>query len=242
MLRLRLRQDVSSDHRMWNSIPWKAIHGSRDNSGEKVDPDNDFRAWDGDFFRAWDVAGNIIIRDNRISDAFNAIHFFNRIDELAPGVDPKGLKYNGGRRASANILIENNTFTRIRDNAIEPEDYAWNWVVRHNVFADCYRPFSLELQRAGWFYIYGNYGWVTTSPVSTQSRRSAQVLAFQARWPAEKRRQHLCLPQFLVLRQGQGNLPERGAEEPAPTSTTPWASADRIRRSCSAKRTVCPCP
>ena len=58
----------------------------------------------------------------RISDAFNAIHFFNRIDQLAPGVDPEGaLQYNGGRRASANVLIENNTFTRIRDNAIEPE-------------------------------------------------------------------------------------------------------------------------
>ncbi|MCP4316993.1 MAG: hypothetical protein GY789_13505 [Hyphomicrobiales bacterium] len=159
------RQDVSPNNNMWNSIPWTAIHGSRENTGgDRVDPKNDFRAFDGDFFRAWDVAGNIVIRDNRISDAFNAIHFFNRLDQLAPGVGPKGLKFNGGRRASSNILIENNTFTRIRDNAIEPEDYAWNWVIRHNVFADCYRPFSLELQRAGWFYVYGNYGWVNNQP------------------------------------------------------------------------------
>ncbi|WP_368467444.1 right-handed parallel beta-helix repeat-containing protein [Hoeflea sp. TYP-13] len=159
------KQDVSADNNMWNSIPWTAIHGSRENSGgERVDPKNDYRAYDGDFFRAWDVAGNVVIRNNRISDAFNGIHFFNRLDQLAPGVDPSQLKFNGGRRASANILIENNIFTRIRDNAIEPEDYAWNWVIRHNIFADCYCPFSLELQRAGWFYIYGNYGWVNNQP------------------------------------------------------------------------------
>ena len=158
------RQDLSDEHRMWNTVPWRAIHGSRNNSGTGVDPDEDYRAWDGDFFRAWDVTGNIVIRDNTISDAFNGIHFFNRIDELAPGVDARALRYNGGRRASANVLIENNTFTRIRDNVIEPEDYAWNWVIRHNVFADCYRPFSLELNRAGWFYIYGNYGWMNNSP------------------------------------------------------------------------------
>ncbi|MEM6462515.1 MAG: right-handed parallel beta-helix repeat-containing protein [Pseudomonadota bacterium] len=158
------RQDVSPDNRLWNSIPWKAVHGSRDTSGERVDPKADFRALDGDFFRGWDIAGNIVIRNNRISDAFNAIHVFNRVDRLGEDVDPKTLRFNAGRRSSANILIENNMFVRIRDNAIEPEDHAWNWVVRHNQFNDCYRPFSLELQRAGWIYIYGNYGWVKNPP------------------------------------------------------------------------------
>ncbi|MEM9107798.1 MAG: right-handed parallel beta-helix repeat-containing protein, partial [Pseudomonadota bacterium] len=158
------QQDVSNDHKMWNSIAWSAIHGASGNGGTSVDPDADYRAWDGDFFRAWDVSGNIVIRNNTISDAFNGIHFFNRIDQLAPGVNPKSLQYNGGRRSSANVLIEKNTFTRIRDNAIEPEYFAWNWVVRHNIFADCYRPFSFDLDRSGWFYIYGNYGWVKNPP------------------------------------------------------------------------------
>ena len=159
------KQDVSAENDMWNRIPWRLVHGSKKNTdGIPVDPEGDYRAWDGDFFRAWDVAGNIIIRNNRICDAFNGIHFFNRIDHLAPGIDAIGLEFNNGRRASANVLIEGNTFTRIRDNAIEPEDYAWNWVIRHNTFADCYRPFSFELQRAGWFYVYGNYGWVNNPP------------------------------------------------------------------------------
>ncbi|WP_136656563.1 right-handed parallel beta-helix repeat-containing protein [Nitratireductor sp. XY-223] len=159
------KQDVSAGNEMWNTVPWRLVHGSKKNTGGiAVDPDGDYRAWDGDFFRAWDVAGNIIIRNNRISDAFNGIHFFNRVDHLAPGIDAAGLDFNNGRRASANVLIEGNTFTRIRDNAIEPEDYAWNWVIRHNTFADCYRPFSFELQRAGWFYVYGNYGWLNNPP------------------------------------------------------------------------------
>ncbi|WP_419911476.1 right-handed parallel beta-helix repeat-containing protein [Hoeflea sp.] len=159
------KQDVSSGNDLWNSIPWRRVHGSRFNTpGIPVDLKGDYRAWDGDFFRAWDVAGNIIIRNNRISDAFNGIHFFNRIDRLAPGIDAAELEFNNGRRSSANVLIEGNTFTRIRDNAVEPEDFAWNWVIRHNTFADCYRPFSLELHRAGWFYIYGNRGWVNNPP------------------------------------------------------------------------------
>lgn len=165
--RCKWKQDVSADHAMWNRIPWSAIHGSKDNTGRPgVDLQADYRAWDGDFFRAWDIAGNITIRKNRISDAFNAIHFFNRVDRLAPGVDPNSLEFNDGKRASANVLIEKNRFKRIRDNVIEPENHAWNWVIRHNILADCYRPFSFELDRAGWFYVYGNYGWVNNPPAS----------------------------------------------------------------------------
>ena len=33
------RQDLSDEHRMWNTVPWRASHGSRNNSGTGVDPD-----------------------------------------------------------------------------------------------------------------------------------------------------------------------------------------------------------
>ncbi len=29
-------------------------------------------------------------------------------------------------------------------------------MIRHNSIVDCYRPFSFEFERVGWFYIYGN--------------------------------------------------------------------------------------
>lgn len=159
------QQDTSENHDMWNRIPWARIHGASDNEKDAaVDLVLDWRCFDGDFFRAWNVSGNVIIRSNRVSDAFNAIHVFNSHDRLAPGVAPDGLVFNGGRQASANVLIEDNDFVRIRDNVFEPESHAWNWVIRRNRLRDCFRPFSFELDRAGWFYVYGNTGAFTDRP------------------------------------------------------------------------------
>ena len=168
------RQDTSAGHDMWNRIPWGRIHGASDNEADaQVDLAGDWRCWDGDFFRAWNVSGNVIIRNNRVSDAFNAIHVFNSHDRLAPGVAPDSLTFNGGRQASANVLIEDNDFVRIRDNVFEPESHAWNWVIRRNRLLDCFRPFSFELDRAGWFYIYENTAAFVTRPSTDMSTADA---------------------------------------------------------------------
>ncbi|EFL87567.1 hypothetical protein [Ahrensia sp. R2A130] len=148
-------QDISPHHDLWNKIPWRAVHGAiADGSGPVEDTDQ--RHFDGDFLRCWDIAGDMTVRGNRVSDAFNGIHVFNRTDELAPGRNPTAELFNRRRRAAANILVEDNFFQRVRDNVIEPEDHAWNWVVRRNLMLDCYLPFSLELHRAGWITIYAN--------------------------------------------------------------------------------------
>ena len=151
----RWQQNPGNDGRHWKTIPWFRIHG---NIGEEDSPDNgvvdivkDFRHFDGDFFVGWRIAGFVTIRRNLIEDAFNAIHFFNH-------------KTNPSDLLSVNVLIEQNRFVRIRDNAVEPEDGAWNWIVRHNVLIDVYKWFSFQLQRSGYFYIYGNLGWHTEAP------------------------------------------------------------------------------
>lgn len=168
---------------MWDTVPWGRIHGASDNSLKPgVDLDDDYRHWDGDFFRGWDVGGNITIRSNTISDAFNGIHFFNSTDRLPPGVVANRLTFNSGRRSTANILIENNDFTRIRDNVFEPEDHAWNWVIRYNRLRDCYRPFSFEFERAGWIYIYGNTGSFVLPPSTDMSDEDKE------RFPPDERR------------------------------------------------------
>lgn len=138
---------------LWNEIDWEDVHRNwQEDDGKRVDIDADHRGYDGDFFRAWTIAGYVIIRNNVIADAFNAVHFFNQaaISEVT--------------KFSRNVLIENNWFIRIRDNAIEPEDYAWNWTIRHNKFIDCYGPFSFEMHSSGYFYIYGNLGWNRHKP------------------------------------------------------------------------------
>ncbi|MDD9909853.1 MAG: hypothetical protein OXR62_09190 [Ahrensia sp.] len=131
---------------------WQRIHGSSDNNSDYmgVDVDNDFRHLDGDFFRGWNIFGNVVFRRNWVTKCFNAIHFFtNGVSSESGALDAL---------SATNVLIEDNVFYKVRDNCIEPEDYARNWVVRHNRFDDCYAPFSLDVQRLGSLYIYGNAG------------------------------------------------------------------------------------
>lgn len=149
--------DWVQEEDIWRGITWEAIHGSFSNAERAVDVKNDHRHLDGDFFRAWDIAGQVTIRNNLIKDAFNGIHFFNTIDATSSETATPDARYNKGRRASLNVVVENNRFVRIRDNCIEPEDYAWNWIVRGNSFIDCYAPYSFELNRAAYFYIYDNH-------------------------------------------------------------------------------------
>jgi len=139
--------DAPPGGKLWSETVWTSVHGYREETGDAVLIEGDARAYDGDFFRAWNIAGYAVFRNNCILDAFNGIHFFNtaRRDEQ--------------EAYSRNVLMEGNWFVRLRDNAIEPEYFAVNWTIRHNCFADCFAPFSLEPERSGYFYIYGNLCW-----------------------------------------------------------------------------------
>lgn len=156
-----------SPSELWRDIDWVEVHGDWLENGKRVDIEHDARAYDGDFFRAWSIAGYVVIRNNIIADAFNGIHFFNQVAESI--IDS----------CSRNVLIEDNWFIRIRDNAIEPEHYAWNWTIRNNVIVDCYLPFSLQMARSGYFYIYGNLGWNVGKPgPDTDEHTRGQLFKF----------------------------------------------------------------
>ncbi|MCK7614677.1 right-handed parallel beta-helix repeat-containing protein [Roseibium sediminicola] len=144
---------------LWSQLLWTQVHGYKAETEDFVLPD-DARAYDGDFFRAWNIAGYAVFRDNCILDAFNGIHFFNTARE------------DEQEAYSRNILIENNWFVRIRDNAVEPEYFAINWTVRHNCFADCFAAFSFEPTRSGFYYIYGNLIWNRHRPGPENDQRN----------------------------------------------------------------------
>lgn len=152
--------DSAPGGRLWAETEWTRVHGFREETGRDVEIDKDSRAFDGDFFRAWNIAGYVVLRDNFILDAFNGIHFFN----LGPP-DEQGA-------FSRNVLIEGNWFVRLRDNAVEPENFAVNWTVRHNCFADCYAAFSFEPERSGYYYIYGNLIWNLHRPGPDHDERN----------------------------------------------------------------------
>ena len=63
------------------------------------------------------------------------------------------------RRRNRDVEISGNSFTRVRDNPVEPESHAYNWIVRHNTMLDCHTWFSMDAVAGGYWYVYGNLGW-----------------------------------------------------------------------------------
>jgi hypothetical protein len=143
--RCRWVQDISPRHNLWSVIGWKKVH-----EDEPV-KDTDARAYDGDFFRAYAIQGGVTLRDNQIVDAFNGVHLFNDADHPSTSLN-------------RDIWIYRNTFTRIRDNPIEPEVAAFNWWTFHNTFYNCHAWVSLELGMATHIYVFANTGWFDDMP------------------------------------------------------------------------------
>ncbi|MEM8732062.1 MAG: hypothetical protein AAGF79_19275 [Pseudomonadota bacterium] len=138
-------QDIT-EHDMWRQIDWKQIHG-----GQPVLP-SDVRALDGDFFRAFGIAGDVIIRQCHVRHAFNGVHIFHAAED---GKDPN---------SNRNVHVYNNRFDYIRDNAIEPERGGHSWWVFHNDIFNCHKIFSIEAARFGPAYVVGNCYWFDEKP------------------------------------------------------------------------------
>lgn len=135
----RWRQDASLDHKLWSLIRWEHAHG-----GEGFDGRH--RYFNGAFLGGKGVDGDVLVRSNRIEDAYNGIRL------KAPGTIPED------GRTNADVHVVDNDFLRIRDNPIEPEVYALDWVIRHNRFVDCHSWFSFDGTGGGYWYVYGNTG------------------------------------------------------------------------------------
>ena len=119
---------------MWDTIPWGVVHhGSR-------------AYLNGGLVGSLRTAGSIIIRHNIIRNAYNGVRLrANR----CPSYEVCG----------ANVEIYDNDFQFIRDNPLEPEDYALNWWIYHNRIYNGHGWFSLDGVSGGPIYIFGNVGW-----------------------------------------------------------------------------------
>ena len=136
------RQDDSPEHLLWTQIDWARAHG-----GEGAD--GAYRYFNGGFLSSKNIRGNVVVRRNRIMDAYNGIRL--KADDPLPKVDQMP-------RVNADIHIVDNDFIRIRDNPVEPEAAAFNWHVRHNRLLDCHAWFSFDGVTGGYWYFYGNTG------------------------------------------------------------------------------------
>lgn len=126
------------DHDMWKGkFTWYDI---------KQEPGytQDASHLNGAFFGSNNIKGPITIRHCDIAHAFNAI----RID-AKEGSDPRsGL--------NADIVIVNNKFSFIRDNAIEPEALATRLWILNNSFFNVHAAFSFDGVGGSHWYIFGN--------------------------------------------------------------------------------------
>lgn len=131
----------SQDPEIWQGIRWKDIHV----------PPRPRKELDGDFLRTVDVHGRFQISNNLIANAFNGIHFFATRSKKVGEVNN-------------DVVIANNTFTHIRDNAIESEFQATNWWVYGNRIHNCHKWFAFENSRGGFWYVFSNTGWFDSKP------------------------------------------------------------------------------
>jgi hypothetical protein len=134
------QQDDTADHKLWAEYDWAEAHGGEGSSGL-------LRYFNGAFFGAKAISGDVIIRGNTITDAYNGIRM--KAGDQPPSPDKLP-------RLNANVHIYRNRFERIRDNPIEPEVYALDWHVRHNELIDCHSWFSFDGVGGGYWYFYGN--------------------------------------------------------------------------------------
>jgi hypothetical protein len=137
------QQDDSPDHALWTRLDWARAHGGENSDGL-------LRYYNGSFLSTKGIRGQVVVRGNRVMDAYNGVRM--KSDDISPSgpVPPTDV--------NADVHIFDNDFVRIRDNPIEPEGSAWNWHVRHNRLVDCHSWFSFDGVRGGRWYFYGNTG------------------------------------------------------------------------------------
>ncbi|HKY95144.1 MAG TPA: hypothetical protein VJL84_07545, partial [Kiloniellales bacterium] len=115
---------------LWDELPWGVVHHHL------------WRPLNGALFASFNIAGNVLFADNTIERAFNGIRMWNAAE-------------GSGR----NVEVRGNVFRFIRDNPVEAEGRAENWIVKHNVFQNAHAWISTDGVAGGTLYVFGNRGW-----------------------------------------------------------------------------------
>ena len=130
------RKDWSCPVSIWADLPWAVVHHYF------------WSPLNGALFTGKDILGNVRIINNRILDAYNGIRVRLSKACLADA--------HCRERTNAGFEIIDNSFEKIRDNAIEPEGHAEYWIIKHNTFVDVYAPISTDGVNGHDFLVFGN--------------------------------------------------------------------------------------
>ena len=142
---------------VWRHLDWVDVHHG------------DYRYLNGGLFGSEGITGSVVVRRNRVRDAYNVIRM----------VADRG---DAREQTNLNVEIYENEFTRIRDNVVEPEGNAINWWVHHNRIENCHAWFSLDGVSGGYRYIFSNLGWFNDWPGQPKDdNKGGKVLKFAKR-------------------------------------------------------------
>ena len=170
--RCDIHTDWSCPVSIWADLPWAVVHHYF------------WSPLNGALFMAKDILGNVRIADNHVIDAYNGV----RVRLSKKCVEDLRCR----ERANAGFEIVGNTFEKIRDNAIEPEERAAYWIIKHNTFIDVYAPISTDGVVGHDFLVFGNIFALDDVPGSkcldegwAGSRQLRLTLGGGGRWSTE---------------------------------------------------------
>ncbi|MEM6261139.1 MAG: T9SS type A sorting domain-containing protein [Bacteroidota bacterium] len=112
---------------VWRGWSWESIHHGA------------YQFYNGGLLHPRRSGGGHVLRGNTGINLFNAFR-----------TRPGNIKQDG------NIEIYDNSFSNIRDNDFEPEDWAWNLHYHHNWHRNVHKAYSIDDVRGGNMYIFGN--------------------------------------------------------------------------------------
>ncbi len=120
-------KDITIKNTSWNQDPsgkiWTTNDWTEMHHGNQA-------YYNGALLGGQNVQGKVVVENNTVTNAFNGVRLTCRNTSAAA--------------CNQNVSIQNNSFTRIRDNVVEPEVYANGWSVKGNTIIDAHAPFSFD--------------------------------------------------------------------------------------------------
>lgn len=153
------------DHDMWaGRVTWPDVK-------QEPPTDTDASFFNGALFGSFDIKGPVTVRDCDVSHAFNVVRMDGKSNTL-------------GRGRNTDIVIKNNRFRYIRDNAVEPEKVAERLYVIDNDFHNVHAAFSLDGVGGRHWYFIGNRVLNTEKPgLGGQANRGGKIFKFDDKPP-----------------------------------------------------------
>jgi hypothetical protein len=136
------------------------------------------KAQAGALFASLDIPGGVIVRGNKVHNAFNGV----RMDVSGAKRRKLPKRPNWVGKLNTNVEVYDNDFSFTRDNVLEPEFDATNWWFYGNRIRNAHAWFSFDGLWGGRWYVYNNVGWFDDKP-SRECQVSGECRMWQEKNP-----------------------------------------------------------